>query len=246
MSVLCVSNGLLEATGLLVQALEGVLSFAVIQRGLLTVASNAGALSEAGHVVLVGDVADLLTHVAAIKGNRTCSLESALITAACKDGSAAANVMKPVWDAGQVADIVLTFLLAVARKNLVVVHDVASMVVALDLVKLRRDGDSGNRGRHRDGASAVGHVGEDAIMLLKGDGREGLSRNMQEENEEDDKESEGLVVGATLSVLKAGTRGICASVQGLGEGSTDGKTETKGKTHRHDHPSAMVCLKGWM
>lgn len=210
-------------------------------------ASSAGALSQAGNLVLVGDVAGLVTHVAAIKGNHTCGLESALIIAACKDRSAVANVVKPAGGAGQVADIVLTLLLTVARKNLVVVHEVASIVVALDLTNLRRDGDSGNsgssRGGHRDGASAVGHIGEDAIMLLENDGREGLSRNVQEENEEDDKEGEGLVVGADLSVLKAGTSGIDASVQVLGGWPTDGKTETKRKTHRHDHLSAMVCLK---
>lgn len=216
---------------------------------LLTMATSAGALREAGNLVLVMDGVGLVTHVAAIKGNHTCSLESALIIAACMDWSAVANVVKPAGVAGQLADIVLTFLLAVARKNLVIVLEYASMIVALDLVKLRRDADSDNsgssRGGHRDGASAVGHIGEDAIMLLENDGREGLSRNVQEENEEDDKESEGLV-GEDLSVLKTGTSGIYASVQVLGDRLTDGKTETKGKTHRHGHPSAMVCLKGWM
>lgn len=79
-------------------------------------------------------------------------------------------------------------------------------------------------------------------MLLEDDGGESLACNLQEEDGEDDKESEGLALGANLSALKSEPSVFDGNVgDGLGGG-----TEREGKTHRHGHPSAMGCLKGWM
>ena len=55
MSVLGVSNTLTQAAGLLVQALEVVVCVAATINDSLTVSSSAGAVTEAGDLLLIGD-----------------------------------------------------------------------------------------------------------------------------------------------------------------------------------------------
>lgn len=182
-----------------------------------------------------------------------CNMELAIISTACEDGGALANVGQGDRAADQVAGVVLTLLLAVDRKDLIVVNGVvngvASIIVALDLVGLLgnfdRDEGGSRRGDNREGAGGVGDIGKDSVILLKNHGGESLSRDMQDKDGEDDKESEGLVGGEDLSVLKAESSAFEGIVQVLDDGLA-GKTRwRRRKTYRHDHPSAMACVKVW-
>lgn len=262
MSVISVSKTLAQATGLLVQALEGVVFVAPTTNNLLTVSAPAAAVSEASD--LIRKVIIMGIGVAVIKGAHIasswwlgggCNVKLAIISTGCEDWRALANVGQVKRGADQLAGVVLTLLLAVARKDLIIVNGVASIVVALQLVgnhlvvgltgNVDRDERSSRGGGNRDGSSGVGDIGKDSIILLNDHGGECLSRNLQEEDREDDKESESLVGGENLSVWKAETSALEGSVQVLGDGLT-GKTRRRRKTYRHDHPSAMACLKGWM
>lgn len=167
--------------------------------------TSAAAVAEASELVLIDNGIGFVTDAGAIKGSHACGLKRAVTIALCEDGSTLANVDQGDGVAGKVTDVVLTFLLAVARENLVVVNELASTVVALDLVGRREDDRGSSRGGHREGASAVGHIGEDSIILLEDDGGESLSGNLQEEGGEDEKGSEGLLVGPDMSALKAGS-----------------------------------------
>lgn len=216
MHVIGVSKTLAQATGLLVQALEGVVFVAATINDLLTVSAGTAAVTDASDSILHGVIMGLC--VAVLKGSHAitswrgdgrCKVELAIISTACEDRRALANVGQEAGVADQVAGVVLTLLLAVARKDLIIVNGLASIVVALDLVGNHLLGLLGNvdsdergsrRGHNRKGASRVGDIGKDSIILLKNDGRECLSRDLQEEDGEDDKESEGLVGDENLSV----------------------------------------------
>lgn len=183
-----------------------------------------------------------------------CNLELAISITSCEVGRAFADVFQGAGVADQVAGVVLTLLLAESRENLIVVNGVASLIDVLglvgdELIKLTgnvgRDDRGSRRGGHREGASGIGGIGEDSIILLENHGGEGLSCNLQEEDGEDDKKSEGLVDGANLSAWKGETGAFEASVQVLGYGLA-GKTTERRKTYCHGHPGAMDSLKGWM
>jgi hypothetical protein len=179
-SVVSVSNGLLQATGVLVQALEGVVSVAAIIDESLKVATamSAAAVTEAGELIGIVNGIGLVTDSGTIKGSQSSDLDTAVIIAADEGGSTMAEVVEVGRGADDVAGVALTLLLAVARKNLIVVDELASTVVALDLVG-RRDNDRvSSRGGHRGGASAVGHIGKDSIILREDDGRESLSGDL--------------------------------------------------------------------
>lgn len=208
--VVSVNNGLFH--GVLVQALKEVVTVAVLlddvrtMATMATMATSAGAVSEAGHHSIVGHGRVYLANDGATKGGYTERLERAFIIAVCENGITLADFVEVDGVAREVADIVLTFLLAVSRKDLVVVNELASTVVALDLVGSWNDGRgaSGGDNRDSDSASAVGGIGEDSIVLLDDDGGKGHTSNLQEEDGNDDKESEGLVVGTEMSALKDG------------------------------------------
>lgn len=252
MSVIGVSKTLAQATGLLVQALERVVFVDAIINDLLTVSASAAAVIEAGDLILI-DIRVAVKGSDAIATGWGCNVELTVSVAVCEDWRALANVGQGEGGANQVAGVVLTLLLAEARKDLIVVNGVASLIVALGLVgnhlvglpgKVDLDERSSRRDGNRDGAGGVGDIGEDSIVLLNNHGGECLSRNLQEEDGEDDKESEGLFGRANLSVWEVETSAFEGSVQVLGDGLT-GKTERRRKTYRHDHPSAMACLEGW-
>lgn len=261
MSVIGVSNALAQAAGLLVQALEGIIFIAGTINDLLTISTSAAALIEASDSTMNGITIGFGVGVTNGSHNITywredgrCNLELAISITSCEVGRALADVFQGAGGADHVAGVVLTLLLAESRENLIVVNGIASLIEALclvgdELIKLTgnvgRDYRGSRRGGHREGASGIGGIGEDSIILLENHGGEGLSCSLQEEGGEDDEKSEGLVDGAKLSAWKGETGAFGASVQVLGHGLA-GKTTESRKTYRHDHPGAMDCLKGWM
>lgn len=221
MSGVSVRNTHTQAAGLLIQALEWVVFVAATINESLIVSPSAAAVTEASGTIRIEDDIRLGFDVAATKRAHNITSwrdeegsggDSAVTSAAFEDKGALANVVQGAGGADQLTDVVPTLLLAVARENLIAVKGVASIVVALDLVgnhlvnlpgNIDRDDRSSRGVDHRDGASGVGHIGIDSIMLLEDDGGEGLARNLHEEDREEDKESEGLVAGANLSAWKA-------------------------------------------
>lgn len=143
MSGVSIINSLTQVTGLLVQALERIVFVAATINESLVVFASAAAMTEARGTIRIDDDIRIRFGVASMKrahntaswrGPGGCNGDSAVISAACEDGRALANVEQGAREADQLADVVLTLLLAVARENLIVVNGLASIVVAPDLV----------------------------------------------------------------------------------------------------------------
>lgn len=214
-----VSKYLSQAAGLLVQALKGVVDIALVIKGSLVIAMSAAASTDASNMLLVRSDIGIGVSVVATKGCHTVtsseregafSVEGAVIGTSSEDRRTLAKADQVGRAAGQVAFVVDSLFLAVARKNLMVVDEIGSVLVALDLVgnhlvdltrSVDRDHQGTRGGVRRRGVGGIDYVGEDSIMPLQDHGGKGVTCSLQEAQREDDEEGESLV-GAILSALK--------------------------------------------